>query len=204
MTAVAIEIRLLELSDLTAIEEIEQKAFPTPWSRSMFASSSEADSICLGAFDGRARRLRHQLALRRRLARDERRRRSASTSARCRDARCSTALRADARRRAPRLHARGAGLERRAIHCTSSRLRATGIRRGYYTDNREDALIMWRDARPSDPRDRDVLRRDRGGGRYAGRRDRLQRRRLAGRAARALWWGRAGGRLRRTSSSSRR
>jgi ribosomal-protein-alanine N-acetyltransferase len=23
--------------------------------------------------------------------------------------------------------------------------RARGIRRGYYTDNREDALIMWRD-----------------------------------------------------------
>ena len=23
-----------------------------------------------------------------------------------------------------------------------------GIRRGYYTDNREDALIMWRDAEP--------------------------------------------------------
>ena len=26
---------------------------------------------------------------------------------------------------------------------------ARGIRRGYYTDNREDALIMWRDARSS-------------------------------------------------------
>ena len=25
----------------------------------------------------------------------------------------------------------------------------TGVRRGYYTDNREDALIMWRD--PSSP-----------------------------------------------------
>jgi [ribosomal protein S18]-alanine N-acetyltransferase len=24
-----------------------------------------------------------------------------------------------------------------------------GTRRGYYTDNREDALIMWRDARHS-------------------------------------------------------
>jgi ribosomal-protein-alanine N-acetyltransferase len=24
---------------------------------------------------------------------------------------------------------------------------ARGLRRGYYTDNREDALIMWRDAR---------------------------------------------------------
>jgi ribosomal-protein-alanine N-acetyltransferase len=27
---------------------------------------------------------------------------------------------------------------------------ARGIRRGYYTDNREDALIMWRDARLTD------------------------------------------------------
>ena len=45
-----------------------------------------------------------------------------------------------------------------------------GLRRGYYTDNREDALIMWRDAEPSTrsgraacatrPRHRDVLRRD--------------------------------------------
>ena len=28
--------------------------------------------------------------------------------------------------------------------------RARGIRRGYYTDNREDALIMWRDPSPTD------------------------------------------------------
>jgi ribosomal-protein-alanine N-acetyltransferase len=27
---------------------------------------------------------------------------------------------------------------------------ARGIRRGYYTDNREDALIMWREATPSE------------------------------------------------------
>ena len=27
---------------------------------------------------------------------------------------------------------------------------ARGIRRGYYTDNREDALIMWRDARSTE------------------------------------------------------
>ena len=27
---------------------------------------------------------------------------------------------------------------------------ARGIRRGYYTDNREDALIMWRDAEPAE------------------------------------------------------
>jgi ribosomal-protein-alanine N-acetyltransferase len=28
--------------------------------------------------------------------------------------------------------------------------RPKGVRRGYYTDNREDALIMWRDADPGD------------------------------------------------------
>ena len=29
--------------------------------------------------------------------------------------------------------------------------RARGVRRGYYTDNREDALIMWRDAAAEEP-----------------------------------------------------
>ena len=37
MTAVALEVRPLELIDLGAIEVIEQQAYPTPWSRSMFA-----------------------------------------------------------------------------------------------------------------------------------------------------------------------
>ncbi len=41
-----------------------------------------------------------------------------------------------------------------------------GIRRGYYTDNREDALIMWRDPSPRtrDPRARELVRRDGGRG----------------------------------------
>ena len=69
--------------------------------------------------------------------------------------------------------------------------RPRGVRRGYYTDNREDALIMWQDpvSEPAtqlrDPRARDLLRRDRGGARHRGRRDPLERRLLAGRAARA-------------------
>ena len=53
MTALAIEIRPLGLSDLTAIDSIEQRAYRTPWSRSMFASElAKASSICLGAFEG--------------------------------------------------------------------------------------------------------------------------------------------------------
>jgi ribosomal-protein-alanine N-acetyltransferase len=31
--------------------------------------------------------------------------------------------------------------------------RGRGVRRGYYTDNREDALIMWRDPAPSSDAD---------------------------------------------------
>ena len=53
MTAVALYIRALELGDLGDIEEIEQRAYPTPWSRSMFASElAKPTSICLGAFEG--------------------------------------------------------------------------------------------------------------------------------------------------------
>src|SRR5581483_11666095 len=49
--AVALEIRSLGLSDLDDIEDIEQRAYPTPWSRSMFASElAKPTSICLGAF----------------------------------------------------------------------------------------------------------------------------------------------------------
>ncbi len=47
---------------------------------------------------------------------------------------------------------RGYTLEVRTSNLSAIRLyerfgfRRKGIRRGYYTDNREDALIMWRDA----------------------------------------------------------
>ena len=47
-----IELRLLGLGDLRAIEEIERRSYPTPWSRSMFAGElAKPSSICLGAFE---------------------------------------------------------------------------------------------------------------------------------------------------------
>src|SRR6266511_1267795 len=62
--------------------------------------------------------------------------------------------------------------------------RSRGVRRNYYTDNREDALIMWKDlcGRPwrVDTRHRDVLRRDGGRPRDPGRPDPLERRLLPG------------------------
>jgi len=56
--APGVELRKLELRDLGGIEEIERSSYPTPWSRSMFASElSKPSSLCLGAFDAETGRL---------------------------------------------------------------------------------------------------------------------------------------------------
>jgi ribosomal-protein-alanine N-acetyltransferase len=150
MTAVAVEIRVLELSDLTAIEAIEQKAYPTPWSRSMFASElAKPTSICLGAFEGQelvgyvinSRYVDAWHVMNVAVDPDHQRRGVATALLE----RLFEVTRDDERR--------GYTLEVRVSNEDAIGLyeklgfEARGIRRGYYTDNREDALIMWRDAR---------------------------------------------------------
>jgi [ribosomal protein S18]-alanine N-acetyltransferase len=152
MTAVAIEIRVLELSDLNAIEAIEQKAYPTPWSRSMFASElAKPTSICLGAFEGRDlvgyvinSRYVDAWHVMNVAVDPEHQRRGVATALL---ERLFEVTRDDERR--------GYTLEVRVSNEDAIGLYeklgfdSRGIRRGYYTDNREDALIMWRDARHS-------------------------------------------------------
>ncbi|HEV7639280.1 MAG TPA: ribosomal protein S18-alanine N-acetyltransferase [Gaiellaceae bacterium] len=152
MTAVAIEIRILELGDLSAIERIEQKAYPTPWSRSMFASElAKPTSICLGAFEGtglvgyvinsRYVDAWHVMNV---AVDPEHQRRGVATALL---EELFELTRADERR--------GYTLEVRVSNEDAIKLyeklgfESRGIRRGYYTDNREDAVIMWRDARHS-------------------------------------------------------
>ena len=97
------------------IEEIEQRAYPTPWSRSMFASElAKPTSICLGAFEGDelvgyvinsryvdAWHIMNVAVVAR------------SAAPRHRDRAPRAPVRADAPRRAARFHARGARLQRR-------------------------------------------------------------------------------------------
>jgi [ribosomal protein S18]-alanine N-acetyltransferase len=145
-----IEFRKLKLRDLTAIEEIERSSYPTPWSRSMFAGElAKPSSICLGAIDVEANRLVGYLIISRyvdawhvmniAVAEDYRRRKIASRLIE----RLFEVTSGDGRR--------GYTLEVRVSNEAAIRLyeslgfKARGVRRGYYTDNREDALIMWKD-----------------------------------------------------------
>ena len=50
-TTRGLDIQRLDLDDVTAIEEIEQRSMPAPWSRMMFVSEIvKPTSVCLGAF----------------------------------------------------------------------------------------------------------------------------------------------------------
>ena len=150
MTAVAIKIRVLELGDLSAIEAIEQKAYPTPWSRSMFASElAKPTSICLGAFEGdqlvgyivNSRYVDAWHVMNVAVDPDHQRRGIATALLE----RLFEVTRDD-ERRGYTLEVRVSNEDAIALY-EKLGFEARGIRRGYYTDNREDALIMWRDAR---------------------------------------------------------
>jgi ribosomal-protein-alanine N-acetyltransferase len=152
MTAVAIEIRILELRDLSAIERIEQKAYPTPWSRSMFASElAKPTSICLGAFEGpdlvgyvinsRYVDAWHVMNV---AVDPEHQRRGVATALLER----LFELTSDDERRGYTLEVRVSNEDAITLY-EKLGFESRGIRRGYYTDNREDAVIMWRDARHS-------------------------------------------------------
>ena len=148
-----VELRKLELRDLGAIEKIERESYPTPWSRSMFAGElAKPSSLSLGAFEPGGGALVGYLVISRyvdawhvmNLAVTPEYRRHGVAQALL--DRLFEVTASDERR--------GYTLEVRVSNEGAIKLYermgfvTRGVRRGYYTDNREDALIMWKDPLP--------------------------------------------------------
>jgi ribosomal-protein-alanine N-acetyltransferase len=149
--APAVEIRRLSYPDLPQVVAIERRVFPTPWSLAMFVLElSKQSGICLAATScdaGGEQRLLGYLICSRydtvwhimniAIDRDSQRQGIAS------------ALLAELYQRAGDSQARFTLEVRRsnavAIHLYEREgFRAAGMRRRYYQDNGEDALVMWR------------------------------------------------------------
>jgi [ribosomal protein S18]-alanine N-acetyltransferase len=145
-----VELRRLELRDLNAIEEIERSSYPTPWSRSMFASElAKPSSLCLGAFEAETGELIGYLIISRYV--DAWHVMNVAVAPEYRGRGIATKLLEHLFELTAGDGRRGYTLEVRVSNNSAIRLyeklgfKARGIRRGYYTDNREDALIMWKD-----------------------------------------------------------
>ena len=141
-----VQIRRLSYPDLPQVTAIERRVFPTPWSLAMFVLElSKPSGICLAAVSGE--RLVGYLICSRydtvwhvmNVAVDSQQQRKGLASA----------LLAELYRRVDDENARFT-LEVRpsnhvAIHLYEREgFRAAGMRRRYYQDNGEDALVMWR------------------------------------------------------------
>ena len=143
-----LEIRRLAYADLPQVIAIERRAFPTPWSLSMFVLElSKPAGICLAALKddqllgylvcSRYDTVWHLMNV----AVDPDRRREGIASA----------LMQRLFETADRPHEQYT-LEVRESNAAAIAMyerfgfRGAGHRRGYYHDNREDALIMWRTA----------------------------------------------------------
>ena len=141
-----LRIRRLTYPDLPQVIGIERRAFPTPWSLAMFVLElSKASGVCLAAVSG-GRLVGYLICSRyetvwhvMNVAVDPERRREGVASA----------LLAELYARVGEEQARYTLEVRRsnagAIHLYErDGFRAAGLRRRYYQDNGEDALVMWR------------------------------------------------------------
>jgi ribosomal-protein-alanine N-acetyltransferase len=143
------EIAPLEFGHLAEIESIERRSYPLPWSRTMFAGELvKSSSISLGAF--RQERLIGYLIVSRYVDAWHVMNLAVETAWRRRGV--ATQLLEELFARTEGTAERGYTLEVRPSNPAAISLyeklgfQARGVRRGYYLDDHEDALIMWKDA----------------------------------------------------------
>lgn len=147
------KVRDMRERDVPRVLEIERASYPTPWPRSLFLDEvARPAAVCLVVV--RAREICGYLV--------------AGTYAEVWHVLNVCVVRADrgkgyARLLLDELFRRGEGHAHRGftLEVRVSNVRAInlyraagftdyGVRPGYYSDNREDALIMWRDGQPED------------------------------------------------------
>jgi ribosomal-protein-alanine N-acetyltransferase len=146
------EIAPLQFADLDRIEEIERECYGLPWSRAMFAGELiKSSSICLGAY--RLERAIGYLIVS--LFVDDWHIMNLAVDPAWRRRGVAGLLLEDFLARSEGGRERGYTLEVRKSNEAAIRLyeqfgfRARGVRRGYYLDDHEDAVIMWRDNSPA-------------------------------------------------------
>ena len=143
--AAAVEIRRLTYADLPQVVAIERRAFPTPWSLAMFVLElSKPSGVCLAA-DVESELVGYLVCSRydtiwhvMNIAVDpDRRRRGIATA-------LIGALLEKVGRGAPvTLEVRRSNTGAIALYERFG-VRSAGVRRRYYADNGEDAIVMWR------------------------------------------------------------
>jgi ribosomal-protein-alanine N-acetyltransferase len=140
------EIRRLSYADLPQVIAIERRAFPTPWSLAMFVLElSKPSGICLAALrDGRI--VGYLICSRydtvwhvMNVAVDDRLLRQGIATTLLRN----LFERADEPGEQYTLEVRTSNAPATALY-EQFGFRPAGLRRGYYHDNKEDAVIMWR------------------------------------------------------------
>jgi ribosomal-protein-alanine N-acetyltransferase len=155
----ALTIRRLIYADLPHVIAIERRSFPTPWSLAMFVLElSKASGICLAALDSHEgtgdERLVAYLVCSRydtvwhlmNIAVDPDRRREGIAGALLR----RLFDEADRPGEQYTLEVRPSNEAAIALY-ENFGFRRAGLRKGYYHDNKEDALIMWRTAGAEQP-----------------------------------------------------
>lgn len=157
--ALDFEIQRLAAAHLDAIEQIERRAYPTPWSRTMFTGELvKPTSLCLGAFDAEDGRLLGYVIASRYV--DAWHVMNVCVDPDLQGHGIAGVLLERLFDLTERDGRRGYTLEVRVSNARALRLYerlgfvSRGIRRAYYTDNREDAHVMWREE-PDDDEDED-------------------------------------------------
>jgi [ribosomal protein S18]-alanine N-acetyltransferase len=148
-TAPDVTFRMMRLADIPTICEIEIESFSSPWSEAAFVNELTQNHFAHYVVMEHEERIIGYGGMW--IIIDEAHVTNIAVRAAYRGRKLGERLLAELAMKAYRLGAQRMTLEVRVSNIVAQRLyekfgfRGVGVRRGYYSDNNEDALIMWAD-----------------------------------------------------------